>query len=101
MESSGSFGCPLSKAPEIKTGPLIDFKADIFSLGIIYFELLQFFAIEEERYSMLNDLREGELPDSWLSDNPDERPTAREVQDIAPWKPKVMQFYELYNSESF
>ncbi|KAG0250918.1 hypothetical protein DFQ27_009132 [Actinomortierella ambigua] len=73
-----------------------DQKADIYSLGIIYFELYYPFSTLMERHAVLRTLRNGELPSEFVSrwpkeaafvlwlmaDDPAMRPTAREILDF-------------------
>ncbi|RKO85677.1 hypothetical protein BDK51DRAFT_32217, partial [Blyttiomyces helicus] len=70
--------------------------SDMYSLGIILFELLNPLGTMMERAQVLKELREGELPEDfvrkwpkeatlvlWLmSENPDNRPSARELMEF-------------------
>jgi len=47
-------------------GSSFDFKVDIYSLGIIFFELLNSFTTEMERCKTLKILREGTMPSQFL-----------------------------------
>jgi serine/threonine protein kinase len=80
-------------SPEQYQGSAYDEKSDIFSLGIILFELLCAFGSGHERALILNELRAGIIPSSLLDQYPDEmdlvkrcieqdpshRPTAKDV----------------------
>ncbi|KAG0198565.1 Eukaryotic translation initiation factor 2-alpha kinase [Mortierella sp. GBA30] len=73
-----------------------DQKADIYSLGIIFFELYHPFSTLMERHAVLRTLRQGELPPDFVSrwpkeaafvlwlmaEDPRMRPTAREILDF-------------------
>ncbi|CAO3563154.1 unnamed protein product [Mortierella alpina] len=73
-----------------------DQKADIYSLGIIFFELYHPFSTLMERHAVLRTLRTGELPPDFVSrwpkeaafvlwlmaEDPQMRPTAREILDF-------------------
>ncbi|KAF9977017.1 hypothetical protein BGZ73_007225 [Actinomortierella ambigua] len=88
-----------------------DQKADIYSLGIIFFELYYPFSTLMERHAVLRTLRNGELPAEFVSrwpkeaafvlwlmaDDPALRPTAREILEFdlirktpSPSVPKAM-----------
>lgn len=88
-------GTHLYMSPEQLKGLAYDYKVDIFSLGLILFELLVFFDTEMERVVTLKNARdtkfsseflkqfpnEGELLYSMLSENPNSRPTATELRN--------------------
>ncbi|KAK3824614.1 MAG: kinase-like domain-containing protein, partial [Benniella sp.] len=73
-----------------------DQKADIYSLGIIFFELYHPFSTLMERHAVLRTLRRGELPPDFVSrwpkeaafvlwlmaEDPRMRPTAREILEF-------------------
>ncbi|XP_004363520.2 eukaryotic translation initiation factor 2-alpha kinase 1 [Capsaspora owczarzaki ATCC 30864] len=59
-------------APEQLNGNNYDYQADIYSLGIIFFELFCPFATDMERAIALRDLRKGILPKRMLTDYPKE-----------------------------
>lgn len=76
-------------------GQQYDSKVDIYSLGIILFELLVVFNTEMERINVLSNLRQRKYPKEYtaiiskefkllncmLSSNPKERPTATEIRE--------------------
>lgn len=55
-------GTHLYMSPEQLKGQHYDYKVDIYSLGLIFFELLVYFATEMERIVTLRDLRDGKFP---------------------------------------
>jgi serine/threonine protein kinase len=80
-------------APEQLERRSYSFKVDIYSLGIIFFELFSSFGTYAERARMLKELKRGNMPCSimnkfpkememvqWMmSTNPDERPSATQL----------------------
>lgn len=88
-------GTHLYMSPEQLKGLAYDYKVDIFSLGLILFELLVYFNTEMERVVTLKNARdtkfskefvkqfpsEGKLLYSMLSENPITRPTATEIRN--------------------
>lgn len=52
-------------APEQLKGSHYDSKSDMYSIGVLAFELFHPFGTEMERVKTLTDLREGKLPDSF------------------------------------
>lgn len=55
-------GTHLYMSPEQLAGSQYDYKVDIYSLGIIFFELLVAFKTEMERICVLTDLRKNIYP---------------------------------------
>ncbi|TKS90029.1 Eukaryotic translation initiation factor 2-alpha kinase 1 [Collichthys lucidus] len=80
-------------APEQLKGSHYDSKSDMYSIGVLAFELFQPFGTEMERVRTLGDLREGKIPDSFCqrwpvltkyimkltSKEPSVRPTATQL----------------------
>ncbi|KPI94292.1 Eukaryotic translation initiation factor 2-alpha kinase 3 [Papilio xuthus] len=91
-------GTHLYMSPEQVVGRPYNYKVDIYSLGLVLFELLQPFGTESERVHCLMRLRSGIYPDTFqhtypaetevlklmLSSEPSERPTASGVRARAP-----------------
>ncbi|XP_031478528.1 eIF-2-alpha kinase GCN2 isoform X2 [Nymphaea colorata] len=101
FDGTGKVGTYLYTAPEIEQGwPHIDEKVDMYSLGIVFFELWHPFATVMERSVILSDLKQKwKLPPVWASEfpeqavllqrlvasSPSDRPSALEVlQDALP-----------------
>lgn len=75
-----------------------NFKVDIYSLGMIFFELLVPFGTDMERYNTLLDLRNGQYPETFsekhpeetqllklmLSKDPTKRPTTQSIKESHP-----------------
>ncbi|KAM9837375.1 eukaryotic translation initiation factor 2-alpha kinase 1 isoform 2-T2 [Aulostomus maculatus] len=94
-ESSHTLGVGtfLYAAPEQLKGSHYDSKSDMYSVGVLAFELFQPFGTEMERVQMLRDLREGKILESFClrwpvlakyimkltSKKPCVRPTARQL----------------------
>ncbi|KAJ8774874.1 hypothetical protein K2173_018133 [Erythroxylum novogranatense] len=92
VDGTGQVGTYLYTAPEIEQGwPKINEKVDMYSLGVVFFELWHPFGTAMERQVILFDLKQkGELPSSWvdqfrdqetlmrklMSPNPSDRPSA-------------------------
>ncbi|PAN38837.1 hypothetical protein PAHAL_7G201600 [Panicum hallii] len=95
MDGTGQVGTYFYTAPEVEQKwPQINEKVDMYSLGVIFFELWHPFATAMERHLVLSDLKQkGDLPKSWaaqfpaqlnllrrlLSPSPSDRPSAVEV----------------------
>jgi translation initiation factor 2-alpha kinase 4 len=70
-EPTGVVGTKMYTAPEIEQGLPHNAKVDMYSLGIIAFELLCRFTTGMERIVVLNELREKKLfPASFLAQHP-------------------------------
>ncbi|XP_062226036.1 eIF-2-alpha kinase GCN2 [Phragmites australis] len=95
MDGTGQVGTYFYTAPEVEQKwPQINEKVDMYSLGVIFFELWHPFATAMERHLVLSDLKQkGDPPMSWaaqfpgqsnmlrrlLSPSPSDRPSAVEV----------------------
>lgn len=89
-------------SPEQLRNNIYDNKADIFSLGIILFELFCSFGTEMERVKNIKDLRQGrlsqEFSELWpeesnlilkmTAEKPDDRPTAESLLELGLFKEK-------------
>ncbi|XP_074599713.1 eukaryotic translation initiation factor 2-alpha kinase 3-like [Brevipalpus obovatus] len=92
---SNQVGTRLYMSPEQVSGAKYSNKVDIYSLGVILFEMLVSFDTEMERIKVLTNVREGFFPESFekdhpkehqlvkslLSKNPNERPEAEKIID--------------------
>lgn len=92
---TNAVGTHLYMSLEQLNGQQYDSKVDIYSLGIILFELLVVFNTEMERINVLSNLRQRKYPKEYtaiiskefkllncmLSSNPKERPTATEIRE--------------------
>ncbi|KAL6650949.1 hypothetical protein ACP70R_009874 [Stipagrostis hirtigluma subsp. patula] len=95
MDGTGQVGTYFYTAPEVEQKwPQINEKVDMYSVGVIFFELWHPFATAMERHLVLSDLKQkGDPPKSWaarfpgqsnllrrlLSPSPSDRPSAVEV----------------------
>lgn len=93
---STGIGTPIYTSPEIEKGSNYTSKVDMFSLGIIYLEMLLPFSTGMERIKILTETKKtGQLPESfpesytterkiieWLLQlDPEKRPTCRQLLD--------------------
>ncbi|KAF5303410.1 hypothetical protein FQR65_LT08252 [Abscondita terminalis] len=92
---TNAVGTDLYMSPEQLNGQQYNCKVDIYSLGIIFFELLVPFKTEMERFKVLNDIRNRKYPkefstpsnkefvllDSMLSSDPQTRPSASGIRE--------------------
>jgi len=65
-------GTSLYMSPEQSKGHPYNYKVDIFSLGLILFELLNFFNTETERFKVLEGIRNHKFPDNFQTDHNEE-----------------------------
>lgn len=65
-------GTSLYMSPEQSNGLSYNYKVDIYSLGLILFELLNFFNTETERYKVLANLRNHVFPSEFIDSFSDE-----------------------------
>lgn len=105
-------GTKMYIAPEVqspKKGPRNHTKADLYSLGIVFFEMNYFFSTGAERIAVIEDLRKKDIifPSDWdahrtrqrqiiswlLRHNPDERPTALELSQSSLLPPRLEDEY--------
>ncbi|KAL3680389.1 hypothetical protein R1sor_023345 [Riccia sorocarpa] len=68
-EGTGQVGTYFYTAPEVEQGlPHVDVKVDMYSLGVVFFELWTPFGTQMERLITLNELKlRGQLPPNWSS----------------------------------
>lgn len=76
-------GTHLYMSPEQMTGQVYDYKVDIYSLGIIFYELLVPFSTEMERIIALRDLRKLIFPSDFSIKYPAEVRNARLLQPMS------------------
>lgn len=65
-------GTQLYMSPEQQEGRQYNYKVDIYSLGLIFFELLRVFGTEMERIETLKSLRMSQFPSDFHLIFPDE-----------------------------
>ncbi|XP_030211699.1 eukaryotic translation initiation factor 2-alpha kinase 3 [Gadus morhua] len=118
---TGQVGTKLYMSPEQLSGNSYSHKVDIYSLGLILFELLWPFRTQMERIRTLTEVRALQFPDafsknnvqelgmvrSMLSWNPSERPEAADItetplfQDLElPCRPAMRQRSRTYSASS-
>lgn len=73
-----NYGNVLYLSPEQLSNNLISQKADIYSLGLIYYELITIFSTQIERIKMLNSIKQNEKLNI-LSKDPVKRPNIDEI----------------------
>jgi len=89
---TGQVGTQLYMSPEQASGKPYSQKVDLYALGLILFELLNFFSTQMERMRLIYGLKSGQLPDSLqgkpegslvkllTDENPSNRPEAKELK---------------------
>lgn len=68
--SSYTIGTPLYRPPEFVNAKIYDQRADVFSLGLIYFEMLNNFKTMHQRYKVISELRNKGLDKSFIAKFP-------------------------------
>ncbi|WRX21527.1 Protein kinase domain - like 10 [Theobroma cacao] len=86
VDGTGQVGTYFYTAPEIEQEwPRIDEKVDMFSLGVVFFELWHPFGTAMERNIVLSDLKQkGELPAAWVADFPEQASLLRCLMSQSP-----------------
>ncbi|KAJ0034165.1 hypothetical protein Pint_25782 [Pistacia integerrima] len=86
MDGTGQVGTYFYTAPEIEQGwPKIDEKADMYSLGVVFFELWHPFVTAMERHIVLSDLKlKGDLPPAWIAEFPEQASLLRRLMSPSP-----------------
>ncbi|KAL9251582.1 eIF-2-alpha kinase GCN2-like protein [Drosera capensis] len=85
-DGTGQIGTYFYTAPEIEQGwPKIDEKADMYSLGVVFFELWHPFGTAMERHIILSDLKmQGKLPSGWVAEFPEQATLLRRLMSQSP-----------------
>ncbi|XP_050237408.1 eIF-2-alpha kinase GCN2 isoform X2 [Mercurialis annua] len=85
-DRTGQVGTYFYTAPEIEQGwPKIDEKVDMYSLGVVFFEVWHPFGTAMERHVVLSDLKQkGELPSSWVSQFPEQASLLQRMMSPSP-----------------
>ncbi|KAK4752449.1 hypothetical protein SAY87_021247 [Trapa incisa] len=97
MDGTGQIGTYFYTAPEIEQGwPKIDEKADMYSLGVVFFELWHPFGTAMERHIMLSDLKlKGNLPSTWVSEFPEQASLLQRLMSSSPSdRPSAMELLQ-------
>ncbi|KAH1220237.1 eIF-2-alpha kinase GCN2 [Glycine max] len=86
IDGTGQVGTYFYTAPEIEQGwPKIDEKADMYSLGVVFFELWHPFGTGMERHVILSDLKQKrEVPHTWVVEFPEQESLLRQLMSPAP-----------------
>ncbi|CAJ1933325.1 unnamed protein product [Sphenostylis stenocarpa] len=86
IDGTGQVGTYFYTAPEIEQGwPKIDEKADMYSLGVVFFELWHPFGTAMERHVVLSDLKQkGEVPPTWVAEFPEQESLLQQLMSPAP-----------------
>ncbi|GAV69857.1 Pkinase domain-containing protein/RWD domain-containing protein/HGTP_anticodon2 domain-containing protein/tRNA-synt_His domain-containing protein [Cephalotus follicularis] len=86
VDGTGQVGTYFYTAPEIEQGwPKIDEKADMYSVGVVFFELWHPFGTAMERHVVLSDLKlKGELPAAWVAEFPEQASLLRRLMSPSP-----------------
>ncbi|MCO5571335.1 hypothetical protein L7F22_025073 [Adiantum nelumboides] len=85
LDGTGQVGTYFYTAPEVGQGwPLIDEKADMYSLGVILFELWHPFKTAMERFVVLNELKNKGVPVLWQRDNPQQAALVQSLMSESP-----------------
>ncbi|KAG8481278.1 hypothetical protein CXB51_026106 [Gossypium anomalum] len=106
VDGTGQVGTYFYTAPEIEQGwPRIDEKApsleskaqvDMYSLGVVFFELWHPFGTAMERHIILSDLKlKGELPSEWVAEFPEQASLLRCLMSQSPSdRPSAMELLQ-------
>lgn len=77
-------GTHLYMSPEQLRGQHYDYKVDIYSLGLIFFELHVYFSTEMERIKTLRALREGQYPADFVKQYPEQYELLQQMLSTQP-----------------
>ncbi|PIA29619.1 hypothetical protein AQUCO_05800029v1 [Aquilegia coerulea] len=86
VDGTGQVGTYFYTAPEIEQGwPKINEKVDMYSVGVVFFELWHPFETAMERHIVLSDLKQkGLLPPSWVAEYPEQASILRRLMSPSP-----------------
>ncbi|EPS68608.1 hypothetical protein M569_06160, partial [Genlisea aurea] len=85
IDGTGQVGTYFYTAPETEQGwPKINEKVDMYSLGVIFFELWHPFDTAMERHVLLSDLKKGELPSKWVKEFSEQASLLRRLMSSIP-----------------
>ncbi|XP_015058297.1 eIF-2-alpha kinase GCN2 isoform X3 [Solanum pennellii] len=86
VDGTGQIGTYFYTAPEIEQmWPKINEKADMYSLGVVFFELWHPFDTAMERHIVLSDLKQkGEVPPAWAAEFPEQASLLRRLMSPSP-----------------
>ncbi|KAF3666707.1 hypothetical protein FXO37_10387 [Capsicum annuum] len=86
VDGTGQVGTYFYTAPEIEQRwPKINEKADMYSLGVVFFELWHPFDTAMERHIVLSDLKQkGEVPPAWAAEYPEQSSLLRRLMSPSP-----------------
>lgn len=96
MPTAGVGTCTYASPEQLRNNNVYDNKADIYSLGIILFEMFCPFTTEMERVKSIKDLRQGKVPPDFaarwpeeaalilqmVAENPSKRPSAEKILEM-------------------
>lgn len=83
--STNNIGTPMYISPEQEKFSNYDYKTDIFSLGMILFEMLNNFRTQHERIEKMKDLRNhGVIPSDMLAKCPEESSLVLKMTESNP-----------------
>lgn len=87
LDGTGQVGTYFYTAPEIEQGwPKINEKADMYSLGVVFFELWHPFDTAMERHIVLSELKQkGELPSAWVDEFPEQTALLKCLMSPSPY----------------
>ncbi|KAH8417329.1 hypothetical protein KR222_008871 [Zaprionus bogoriensis] len=92
-------GTHLYMSPEQLRGQHYDYKVDIYSLGLIFFELHVYFSTEMERIKTLRALREGHYPADFVSQYPEQYELLQQMLSTQPaQRPQTKQLKKQLHS---
>ncbi|KAK9141284.1 hypothetical protein Scep_010965 [Stephania cephalantha] len=86
VDGTGHVGTYFYTAPEIEQEwPKIDEKADMYSLGVVFFELWHPFNTAMERHVVLSDLKnKGSPPTAWVAEYPEQAALLQRLMSPSP-----------------